>query len=181
MENIQFIDVISPQSPWDFFLYVIMFFQFILLFILFATESLRDTLMIAAVVIAAVMDKAYLFGYIECGATNLTAAVDSHSKYAFGTMAARMVMFAFPLILVTQTKVKAARPLAIILAILSMIYVGARWAFQQRTGGWGGRGACFAEDFNHSHEQYLYAHAGMLILTHWLLDEKRLGHYFKKP
>lgn len=136
MENISLGDVFAIQASWDYFLYVIMFFQFILLLMLFVTENLRDTIMIAVVVICAFADKAYLFGYLEGGAADVDSAVVYHSKRSFGAFALRVIMFGIPVILFTQTKVKRAKPLCIILGLLSFGYLGARWFAEQRDGGW---------------------------------------------
>jgi hypothetical protein len=136
MDSISLADVFAIQSSWDYFLYVIMFFQFILLLILFVTENLRDTIMIAVVVTCAFADKAYIFGYLEGGASTVEAAVNYHSKLSFGAFALRVAMFGIPVILITQTKVKRAKPLCILLGIMGVLYLGARWFFEQREGGW---------------------------------------------
>ncbi len=179
MDNIALRDVFGIQAVWDYYLYVIMFFQLILLFILFATESLRDTMLIAAVVICAFMDKAYLFGYLECGQSTLAGAVRAHSRYAFATMAIRIAMFTLPMVLVTQTKVKAARPLAILLTLLSAVYVGGRWATEQMHGGFTASGTCFTRSSFNAPSDFYYASTGIVCLAYWALDSNRLGRWLK--
>jgi hypothetical protein len=124
-------DAFATPSNWDYFLYVILFIQLILLLLLFS-GSLRDSIFIAITVMCAVADKAYLFGYIEGGRDTYEGAVAYHSFTSFWTYAIRVAMFALPLIITTQTKVKRAQGLSILLAIVSGVYMFGRWYFQQR-------------------------------------------------
>lgn len=133
MENINFADVILPvegQEMWDIYLYVIFFFQVIMLFVLF-TGSLRDVIFTGIIIMCTVADKTYLFGFVEGGFETIPAAVDWHTTESFLTFVIRVVMFFLPTIIITQTKIKRARPLAILLAIMSLLYASGRWFFQQ--------------------------------------------------
>lgn len=123
-------DVFAIQQPWDYALYVLMFVQLITLMLVF-NSSLRDVLFIAIPIICAFADKAYLFGYVEGGYKDVGSAIDYHTKESFATYVARVAMFAFPLMLTTQTKVKRAAPATAFLAVITGIYVGARWGLQQ--------------------------------------------------
>jgi len=139
MENVKFTEVLAPvegQVAWDYFLYVLLFFQLILLVLLFS-GSLRDVIFIAVTVMCAVADKTYLFGFIDPGstATTLPAAVRFHTLESFYTYGARIIMFALPLLITTQTKISKAKPVCIIVALMSFIYVIARWVVQQRVAG----------------------------------------------
>jgi hypothetical protein len=135
MDSITLQDIFSIQSNWDYFLYVVMFFQFVLFIILFNSDNLRDTLMIAACLIFAFMDKAYLFGYLEGGKDTLEEAVRFHSRLSLVTFVIRIAMFCLPLVLITQTKIKSARIVAGITFLVSILYMGSRWWFEQRPGG----------------------------------------------
>jgi len=130
MNNVSLADVLAPQQSWDYFLYVIIIIEFILMALLFS-GSLRDVILIAVAMICAVADKAYLFGFLEGGATTLNAAINYHTKESFLTYAARVAMFATPTLIITQTKISRAKPIAVLLAILSLVYMFARWFFQQ--------------------------------------------------
>lgn len=135
MENINIREVLLPvegQVMWDVYLYVILFFQFILLVILF-TGSLRDVIFIAIAFMAAIADKMYLFGFIDPGSTasTLPAAVRYHTLESFYTYGARIAIFALPLLITTQTKTKRAAPVAGFIALLGFVYLFGRWAFQQ--------------------------------------------------
>ncbi len=131
MKNISLSEVLRPQDGvWDFVLYIIIAMQVILLALLFL-GSLRDVLLMAASVLAAIADKIYLFGFVEGGATTIEQAVAFHTKESFLTYAARVIMFAFPLVITTQTKIRRAKPLCAILGIIGLVYMFARWFFQQ--------------------------------------------------
>lgn len=128
-----------PNQYWDITLYVILVFQLILLALLF-NGSLRDVILMAVALLAGVADKLYLFGFIDPDAPNnptLDAAVRFHALDSFMTWVSRIAMFAAPLIITTQTKIKRARPVAIFLALLTLIYAFGRWGLQQRVAGSG--------------------------------------------
>lgn len=139
MDNVQFSEVIAIQTPWDYMLYFVMFFQVIVLALLF-NGSLRDVIMLAIVVVCAIADKAYLFGYLTEGAQTIQQAVDRHPN-AFGTFLIRTAIAVFPLLITTQTKIKKARPIVGFLGIVSLIYVIVRgfieneWIIGDRTSG----------------------------------------------
>jgi len=127
--NLTISDALLPREEyfaWDIFLYVIIFLQVIALVLLFSS-TLKDTIMIAIVMICGFADKAYIFGFIDG-----RESVQYHAKNAFGTYVIRITMFALPFVLVTQTKVGRAKPICAILGVLSLIYMFARWFFQQR-------------------------------------------------
>lgn len=131
MENISLSEVIRPQDGiWDFILYVIIFLQIVLLALLF-NGSLRDVILMAAAMLAAVADKIYLFGFVDGGATTIDYAVRFHTKESFLTYVARVIIFAMPLVITTQTRIKRAKPLCVVLGIMSLVYTFARWYFQQ--------------------------------------------------
>jgi hypothetical protein len=131
MKNISLSEVLRPQDGvWDYVLYIIIFLQIILLALLFL-GSLRDVMLMAASVLAAIADKIYLFGFMDGGATNIDQAVAFHTKESFFTYAARVIIFAFPFVVTTQTKIRRAKPLCVILGITGLVYMFARWFFQQ--------------------------------------------------
>lgn len=135
MKNISLSEVLRPQDGlWDYALYVIIFLQVILLAVLFL-GSLRDVLFMAAAVISAISDKIYLFGFLDGGATNIDQAVEFHTKDSLFTYVARVMMFAFPLVITTQTKIRRAKPLCVILGVGGLVYMFGRWFVQQRPEG----------------------------------------------
>lgn len=131
MEGLTFQDAFAIQQSWDYVVYFILFLQLILMALLF-TGSLRDTIFIAITMLCAFADKSYLFGYIEGGAQAVTSAVHYHTTVSFWTYAIRVTMFFLPMVIVTQTKVKLAKPISIVLTLTSLIYIFARWFTQQR-------------------------------------------------
>jgi hypothetical protein len=126
-------EILLPQdTPWDYFLYVVMFFQFLLLIALF-NGSLRDVIFISIGMMAAIADKTFLFGYIfQEGCETIACAKPYHTEESFWTYVARVGMFFFPVLISTQTKQKAAKPLSVLSAILALVYTFSRWFFQQR-------------------------------------------------
>ncbi len=131
MENISLSEVIRPQDGfWDFILYVIIFLKLVLLAFLF-NGSLRDVILIASSMLAAVADKIYLFGFVDGGCTTINCAVEFHTKESFFTYVARVMIFAFPLIITTQTKIKRAKPLCVLIGIGGLVYTFGRWFVQQ--------------------------------------------------
>lgn len=131
--EISITDALLPVEQyyiWDIILYGLMFFQLILLAVVFS-GPLRDVIFVAVMIIAAFADKAYIFGFIEGGASTFDAAIVYHAELAFMTFIARVSMFVFATVLITQTKIKIARPLAVICALYALIYTFARWFTQQ--------------------------------------------------
>ena len=129
------VEILKPQdAPWDYFLYVVIVLQVLLLGLIFA-GSLRDVIFIGITVMCAVADKAYIFGFIEGGydvnLANLNRAVEFHTTDSFLTYGARVAMFALPLVIVTQTKIPKAKPAAVITSVVTAVYVFTRWFFQQ--------------------------------------------------
>jgi len=132
MEGLTLQDALLPrdgQMVWDVTLYVIMFFQIILLIILF-DGSLRDVLLVAVSFISAMADKAYVFGFLEYP-DSAALAIPYHTEQAILTYVARVAMFSAPLLLAAMTKEKKARPLAILIFLTTAIYTFARWFIQQ--------------------------------------------------
>ena len=130
MENVSLNDVIAIQQvPWDYILYFIFVIQVLVLMLLFS-GSLRDVLMIAVTVLCLIADKSYIFGFLDGGRDTLDAAIEYHTKDSAFTFAARIAMFALPLVITTQTKIPRAKPALIFLAIVSMVYAFSRWFFQ---------------------------------------------------
>lgn len=121
---------------WDLWLYGILVLQFILLVLLFQ-GSLRDVMMIAAAMIAAFMDKLYIFGFVDPSTywvegSPIAVAVSYHTLQSFFTWGARVLMFAAPLLIITQTKISKAKPVAVLTALVTLVYVFGRWGFQIR-------------------------------------------------
>src|SRR5574341_749991 len=124
-------------AVWDYFLYGILLMQFILLILLF-NGSLRDVIMVGAIFLAAIADKLYLFGFTidpDAPGGSMGSAVNYHIYRSFFTYAIRVMMFAFPMLITTQTKISKAKPMAILLTIASIVYFAGRWTFQQRVAG----------------------------------------------
>lgn len=146
-------DVLLPQEGqviWDGLVYGLLFFSLIALFML-SQGSMRDTLMISAVVMFCILDKTYAWGYIVKPAGVLPGMnpdlerqvrVNAHLVH-LGTYLMRVLMFAFPLVIAGQTRVGKARVLAALLAVYAGVYSAARWYFQQRNAG----GAVFMIDW----------------------------------
>lgn len=132
MNNLSFEEALLPREEyygWDIFLYVIIAFQLILLFLLFSS-TLRDVILVGVTVICAFADKAYLFGFIDG-----RASAAYHAEDAFLTYVIRVAMFTLPMVIVTQTKVSKAKPVAVIIAVMAFFYSFGRWYFQQRVAG----------------------------------------------
>jgi len=129
MENVTLSEVLAPQQVWDYGLYVIFVIQLIVLGLLFS-GSLRDVLMIGFTVMCLIADKAYIFGFLDGGATTLEAAIAYHTIKSPFTFGVRIAMFALPLVITTQTKIPKAKPALVLLAIVSVIYTVLRWFVQ---------------------------------------------------
>lgn len=134
--DISISDVFAIQQWWDYVVYGIIFLQLILLVLLFS-GSLRDVLLMAVTLMAAFADKGYLFGYVEGGKETLSEVIRYHTTESFMTYAARVAMFALPMIIITQTKIKRARPMAVLVTIVCMVYAFGRWYDQQYEAGQG--------------------------------------------
>lgn len=143
-------DVLLPQEGqviWDGLVYGLLFFSLIALFML-SQGSMRDTLMISAVVMFCILDKTYAWGYIvkpdgvypgmptDCTVypkiCERDVRVEAHLVH-LGTYLMRVLMFSFPLVIAGQTRVGKARVLAALLAVYAGVYSASRWYFQQRS------------------------------------------------
>ena len=170
------IEILKPKDPpWDYFLYVVIVLQVILLGIIFA-GTLRDVIFIGITVMCAVADKAYLFGFIEGGykvtLANLDRAVEFHTTESFMTYAARVAMFALPLIIITQTKIPRAKPAAVFTAVTTAVYVFTRWFFEQYPEGW--------KDFRQP-GTYIYVQGvfvGQAAIMYLMLGRIKMRDYF---
>lgn len=175
MEGLNLQDALLPYDPyyaWDIFLYVILALQLITLAFVF-TGPLRDVLVMAIVLICGVADKTYIFGFLEGNMSTFASAAQFHAERAFLTYVTRVAMFALPMILVTQTKIQRAKPIAVVLAVLSLVYTFGRWFFQQRTA------AQQEQNLLSPENQWLVAHVGILALM-WL--QVRIGNKIRpKP
>lgn len=149
MNGVSIQDLLLPQQgqvTWDLAVYGLMFLSVIGLFML-SQGSMNDTLMISAVIMFCVLDKAYAWGYIlkpdgvypgmptDCklapGVCERDVRVAAHIIH-LGTYMMRVFMFAFPLVITGQTRVGKARIMAGIIAVYAGVYSAARWYFQQR-------------------------------------------------
>ncbi len=149
MSGITIQDILLPQEGqviWDGMVYGLLFFSLIALFML-SQGTMRDTLMISAVMMFCVLDKTYAWGYIvkpsgvylgmptDCtlypGVCERDVRVTAHLVH-LGTYMMRVMMFAFPLVIAGQTRVGKARVLAVLLAGYAGLYITARWYLQQR-------------------------------------------------
>lgn len=140
MENIQIREALFPypgQELFDVWLYVMLFIELVLLFMIFSGNTFNLGLL-AAVIIATVLDKLFIFGWIDPGIVNpattcttMPCAVSFHTEVSFWTFVLRIIMFAFPTVIVTMTSISKARPVAALLAGLALLYTAARLFTQQ--------------------------------------------------
>jgi hypothetical protein len=118
---------------WDYFAYVI-FALALIAMVVSGEDNLMTTLFLGFVIIGAVMDKTYAFGYIvEEQTAPLAVRVDAHINF-FGTLVMRALLFSLPLIAAFQTKNKRTRTLAGLLAFLGLVYALGRWYAEQASG-----------------------------------------------
>lgn len=160
MEGLTLQDVILPQEGqfyWDIAVYGLLMLSLLALFML-SQGTMRDTLMLTGVVMFCVLDKTYAWGYIvrpagvfegmptDCVAypniCERDVRVAAHLVH-LGTYLMRVGMFAFPLVVVGQTRVGRVRILAGFITAYAAVYVAARWYLQQRNAG----GAVFMIDW----------------------------------
>jgi hypothetical protein len=188
MDAATFKDILGPQGTccalegnyvWDMYLYVIFFFQIILFALLFSS-TLRDTIAVGVTIMSAIADKTYIFGYLEFD--DKAYAIWYHTQEAFLTWVVRVAMFAIPLILVTQIKSKTkaeaklktpAKFLSAVLFVISLVYTGGRWAFQQRVAGQGDFTGPRGPDVHHYHEYAQVMQASLTFLAMGYLVVKR--------
>ena len=149
MGGITIQDILLPQEGqliWDGMVYGLLFFSLIGLFML-SQGSMSDTLLISGVVMFCVLDKTYAWGYIvkpdgvypgmptDCtlypNICERDVRVAAHLIH-LGTYMMRVLMFAFPLVVMGQTRVGKARIIAGMIAVYAGVYSAARWYFQQR-------------------------------------------------
>lgn len=150
MGNVSLMDVIKPyetQQVWDIYLYIILLFQLLLLVLLF-NGSLSNVIMIAIAILCAVMDKLYIWGFYDPGLVNavphcsdiadgaaaLKCAVNFHTTTSFMTFLIRLLMFVMPVFVTTLAKVpkkNKAPVISLLLAGMTIIYVGGRLFAQQ--------------------------------------------------
>ncbi len=119
---------LTDQIQWDFALYWLFFINVILLMVQ-PEGSAFATMLGIAVLVSAVIDKTFAFGYmLDPGAYT---PQKYHEEVFIGTYLVRVAMFVGPLTVAGSTKDPKVRGLAIIAGISGGVYMFARWFFQQ--------------------------------------------------
>ena len=132
MENIQeIIGALGPsdQLHWDIMLYVLFFFNVIMLFLLPDGATLH-TMLIIIVLVSVFIDKTYAFGHVMNSGRYTPETC--HAKIFIGTYIIRAMMFIAPLIIAGSTDKGNVRALGILLGALGVGYILARWYMDQR-------------------------------------------------
>lgn len=140
-------DVLKPvpgHEIWDYIVYGLFILGLVTLFALGEKGSQRDTIMVSVAIFICVLDKAYAWGYImdpqgvfpqgPGGEFTRQQRIDAHISH-FGTYAMRVLLFSLPIVVAAQTKAKAGRALAGLMAIAGAIYSFGRWYDEQRNAG----------------------------------------------
>ncbi|MBN2302941.1 MAG: hypothetical protein JXQ72_00600 [Anaerolineae bacterium] len=121
---------LTDKLQWDIFLYLIFFLNVITLMILPDGSPAIYTMILIGVLMSAVIDKTYAFGYM-LNPTYYTPE-ECHGEIFIGTYLIRALMFAGPLMLAGTTDKGSIRFLTIVAGILGAVYMFARWYFDQR-------------------------------------------------
>jgi hypothetical protein len=117
----------TDQLQWDIALYMLFFFNIVLLMLL-PDGSTLGTFLGIVVLSSVVIDKTYAFGYI-------VKAPDPkycHAKIFIGTYLIRAAMFVAPLTIAGSTHEGKVRTMGIIAGAWGGVYMFGRWFFEQR-------------------------------------------------
>ncbi len=125
------IDAIGPTENlhWDIFLYVLFFFNLIMLLIL-PDGSTMHTMLVILVLISIFIDKTYAFGHLLN--SGLYTPETCHAKVFVGTYLIRALIFVAPLMIAGSTTEGKIRGLGILLGVLGTGYMAGRWFLEQR-------------------------------------------------
>jgi hypothetical protein len=132
MENVQeIINALGPTDElhWDIALYILFFFNLIMLFLLPDGATLH-TMLLILVLVSIFIDKTYAFGYFMN--SGQYTAKTCHTEIFVGTYLIRAIMFIAPLMIAGSTDKDNVRALGILLGILSTGYLLGRWFLDQR-------------------------------------------------
>jgi len=122
---------LTDQIHWDLALYWIFLINAVLL-IMQPEGSAFATLILIVVLMAAVLDKVFAFGYLmEVDLARYTRQ-ECHEKVFIGTYLLRVAMFAGPLSIAGSTKDGKVRAVAIVSGVSGGAYSFTRWYFQQQ-------------------------------------------------
>lgn len=127
----EIVNALGPTDKliWDIALYAIFLFNILILLLLPDGASLH-TAMCIGVLMCAVIDKTYAFGYFF-DSTRYTPQT-CHAKIFIGTYLIRAAMFILPAIIAGSTQSGKVRGVAILTAVGGAAYTLARWYLDQR-------------------------------------------------
>lgn len=126
----------SGEMMWNISLYGIFLFNIIVLLIIPDGDSMH-TLLIIVVLMCAIIDKTFAFGYFVLDNPTEAQAIKCHTEDFIGTYLIRAYMFIGPWIVAGSTSDGKVRGLAIIAGIGGMAYSIGRWLLEQREAGEG--------------------------------------------
>jgi hypothetical protein len=126
----QVIQALDPRQPPEALFASIAVYAIMLLMIIAMMQqkdgSLRDTLMIAAVILFCLIDKITATSNLR-DTVNLSGFTRGNP---FGTFLIRVGMFALPIVEAGSTKSPKSRPFLIFAGLLGAAYLFARWWFE---------------------------------------------------
>ena len=127
----EIINAIGPTDNlvWDISLYVLFFFNLVMLLLLPDGSTLHTSLVII-VLLSIFIDKTFAFGYLfNSGPYD---AETCHGKIFIGTYLIRAAMFVAPLMIAGSTDAGKVRGLGILLGGMAAAYMIGRWYVDQR-------------------------------------------------
>lgn len=132
MENVQ--EVFNALGPtedlhWDIMLYVLFFFNLVMLFLLPDGATLH-TMLIIFVLVAIFIDKTFAFGHFMN--SGRYSPERCHAQIFIGTYIIRAIMFVAPLSIAGSTGKGNVRAMGILLGLMATGYMLARWYVEQR-------------------------------------------------
>lgn len=170
MDNVnEMLKLLGPTDKlhWDILLYTTFFFNLVLLFVL-PDGSTLPTFLTIVVLVCAVIDKTYAFGYMMDSGT--FSAQDCHAKIFIGTYLIRAAMFIAPFTIAGGTDEGKVRALGILCGIVGVGYMGARWFIEQREVA--GTNITCASLLN---ARFLWQSAGMVLVLARIVLRDRLS------